>query len=243
MTILIPPNPTLEQLVQVVEAVIAALDGDVFVQKTFVSPDVDSVPVTIVVPNNQQGDAMVVLVGGTNRTFSLNDDGEVRARPVSGSSVAMRVQAYFTGQTANLFEVASSTGVDKWFYVDAAHRARADNLGHVHQFQIPGALTVTSGAFRIYNDTGLQLGIRGVRASVGTAPTGAAVIVDVNKNGVSLFTTQANRPTIVAGTNTSGLVSNMEIVTIENGEYLSVDVDQIGSTLAGADLMVQVLTH
>jgi len=41
------------------------------------------------------------------------------------------------------------------------------------------------------------LTITGGKIEVGTAPTGAALICDVHKNGTTLWTTQGNRPTVV----------------------------------------------
>jgi hypothetical protein len=55
---------------------------------------------------------------------------------------------------------------------------------------------IFSGALRVYNDTGEDLTVTGVRASVDTAPTGATLIVDVNLAGTTIFTTQASRPAI-----------------------------------------------
>jgi hypothetical protein len=78
------------------------------------------------------------------------------------------------------------------------------------------------------------------RASVGTAPTGSSIIADVNKNGTTIFTTQANRPTIAISGNTSGAVTNMNVSALSAGDYLTVDVDQVGSTVAGADLTITV---
>lgn len=103
-----------------------------------------------------------------------------------------------------------------------------------------GSLAVSTGTFRLYNDTGATWTINGIRASVGVASAGASIIIDVNKNGTTLFTTQANRPTIAAAANTSGNVTNMDVTSVAVGEYLTVDIDQIGSTTAGADLTVQV---
>jgi hypothetical protein len=77
-------------------------------------------------------------------------------------------------------------------------------------------------------------------AAVGTAPTGAAIVIDVNLNGTTIFTTQANRPTIAAGTNYSGLVTNMNVTAVTAGQYLTVDIDSVGSTVAGGDLSVFV---
>ncbi len=103
-----------------------------------------------------------------------------------------------------------------------------------------GALTIVSGVHRLYNDSGASWTISSVRASVGTAPTGTSAIIDIHKNGVTIFTTQANRPTIAAAANTSGKVTNMDVTTVADGEYLTVDIDQVGSTIAGADLTVQL---
>ena len=109
----------------------------------------------------------------------------------------------------------------------------------VLSYSISGAVTTGTGAFRIYNDSGRTWTIVAVRATVGTAPTGASLIVDVNKNGTTIFTTQANRPTIAVSTNTIKR-TNMDVTTVADGDYLTVDVDQIGSTVAGSNLVVQV---
>jgi hypothetical protein len=105
-------------------------------------------------------------------------------------------------------------------------------------FSKSGVLTTGAGTNRLVNTTGRTLSINAVTASVGTAPTGASILVDVTKNGTSIFTTQGNRPTIAIGA-FSG-VSGVPELTWAAGEYLTVDVDQIGSTVAGSDLTVQV---
>lgn len=113
--------------------------------------------------------------------------------------------------------------------------------GVLFAFSKAGNLTVGAGTHRLYNDTGSTLTLRAVRASVGTAPTGAAVTVDVNIGGTTVFTTQSGRPSIAAGSNTSGKVTAMDVTTIADGSYFTVDIDAVGSGTAGADLTVQVL--
>jgi hypothetical protein len=108
-------------------------------------------------------------------------------------------------------------------------------------FTAAGTLATMTGGGRFYNDTGQPITIKGVRASVGTAPTGASIVIDVNLNGTTLWSTQANRPAIAAGSNTSGSVTNMNTTTWPSGNYLTVDIDAVGSTVAGADLTVQVM--
>jgi len=104
-------------------------------------------------------------------------------------------------------------------------------------FTVPGTLTVGTGTARFYLTATRT--ISNVAVSVGTAPTGASLIVDVNKNGTTIFTTQANRPTITASS-FSDLTSTPDVTSLASGDYLTIDVDQIGSTIAGSDLVVQV---
>jgi hypothetical protein len=122
--------------------------------------------------------------------------------------------------------------------LDAALANAGGSGAGVVAFSIPGGLGTSVGAARIYNDTGKDLTFGTIRATCGTAPTGSAVIVDVNLNGTTIFTTQANRPTVAAGTNTD--TATADITTWTAGGYLTVDVDQVGSTVAGSDLVVQV---
>ncbi|MGH3375974.1 MAG: hypothetical protein ACRDP6_14645 [Actinoallomurus sp.] len=173
------------------------------------------------------------------RTGYFNEYGMPRVISIADSQTPWRVKAHSATQSANLTEWTDINNV-ALSWVDAIGRMRAPNLGKTWALSLPGTLTISTGKGRIYNDTGVTLTIRSVRASVGTAPTGASLIVDVNKNGTTIFTTQANRPTVAISGNTSGKVTNMDVTTLADGDYITVDIDQIGSTVAGADLVVQV---
>jgi hypothetical protein len=82
--------------------------------------------------------------------------------------------------------------------------------------------------------------ILGVRAHVGTAPTGAAVIVDVNLDGTTIFTTQTDRPEIAVST-TESATEVPAVTSATAGQQFTCDIDQIGSTVAGAHLVVALL--
>lgn len=90
-------------------------------------------------------------------------------------------------------------------------------------FLSPGALTITE-----------------VRASVDTAPTGASLVLDIKKNGTTLYTTTANRPTIAAGA-TSVTAVDPDITGIAAGDRITLAIAQVGSTVAGANLSVSVI--
>jgi hypothetical protein len=81
-----------------------------------------------------------------------------------------------------------------------------------------------------------------VKIVVKTAPTGASLIMDVNKAGTTIFTTQGNRPTITAG-NTQADSGTPDVTALAEGDKLTIDIDQVGSTIAGADLTVEVVCN
>jgi len=90
---------------------------------------------------------------------------------------------------------------------------------------VPKALTITK-----------------VYGCVKTAPTGANLVIDINKNGSSIWnSTQANRLTILAGA-TSGNQTSFDVTTLAEADILTIDIDTVGSTIAGANLTVALKT-
>lgn len=160
--------------------------------------------------------------------------------PKFASALALPEQASPGNPPSGWVAVFAKTGGILWTR-SSAGTERLLEPGILYPFSRAGTLAVGVGSHRIYNDSGATLTIKAVRASVGTAPTGASIIVDVNVNGTTIFSTQGNRPTIAASANTSGKVTNMNTTTIADGAYFTVDLDQVGSTVAGADLTVQIL--
>lgn len=105
-------------------------------------------------------------------------------------------------------------------------------------FTQPGTLAVKTGTAR-FPIHGGTYAIDTILAMVGTAPTGASIVIDIKKNGVSIYGTPANRPTIAAGSN-SATVGAHTATTVTTGDYLTVDIVSVGSTIAGADLVAHI---
>ena len=59
-----------------------------------------------------------------------------------------------------------------------------------------------------------------------TAGSSGSTIVDVNKNGTTVFTTQANRPAVTTA-QSQATAANMDVTSVSAGDVLSVDVDQV----------------
>lgn len=108
---------------------------------------------------------------------------------------------------------------------------------------VAGVLTAAAGAEHIALPFPAKL-VR-VSAGLGTYVAGAALLLDVNKNGTTVFTTQGDRVTIADGAaevvakgpwTTADLAAKL----FAKGDLVSVDVDQIGTTSGhhGSDLAV-----
>ncbi len=101
-----------------------------------------------------------------------------------------------------------------------------------------GTLTATAKTFRLYSP--FTCTVTNVAASVGTAPTGASIVADVLKNGSTIWgSNPSNRPTITA-TNFSDLTNTPDTTAITAGDYLTLTIAAVGSTIAGADLNVTI---
>lgn len=90
-------------------------------------------------------------------------------------------------------------------------------------FRMPFAMTVTQ-----------------VRASVNTAPTGSTIIVDINDGGTTILSTKLS---IDASEKTSTTAASAAVISdtaLADDAEISIDIDQIGSSVAGAGLKVWI---
>lgn len=103
-------------------------------------------------------------------------------------------------------------------------------------FSLPGQAFVEVGRLRLYFPLGGELLWGLVSANV--APTGASLIADVNINGASIYSDPADRPTIPAGSNVSQM--SQIIATVPVMGYVTIDIDQVGSSLPGGDVVALI---
>lgn len=103
-------------------------------------------------------------------------------------------------------------------------------------FSKGGALTTFTGKgkFQLLG-SGIIVAIKGWLETPATG--GTTFKVDVNKNGTTIYGTQANRPIWVASAN-AATVGSHSVTTFADGDQISIDVDAVGSTVAGSDLTV-----
>lgn len=112
-------------------------------------------------------------------------------------------------------------------------------------FFLPGTLYV--GENLLYTIVPKSCAASTAYISVLTAPTSANVIVDINyhandmRSVSTIFTTSSNRPTITSAGYYGSAGGTPDVVNIAAGGIISLSVDQIGSTVAGADLCVTLV--
>lgn len=83
--------------------------------------------------------------------------------------------------------------------------------------------------------------ISAVRASVTTAPTGSVLTVDINEGGSTILSTKI---TIDATEKTSTTAATAPVIsdtTLADDAEITIDIDGIGSTIAGAGLKVYLI--
>lgn len=100
-----------------------------------------------------------------------------------------------------------------------------------------GAVQIVPAKY--YNEYSSLRMISKVFVSVGVAPTGQSIKVDIHLNGVTIFTDQAHRPEIAISAY-SAYTTNIDIPSWTDGGYLEVFVDQCGTVEPGKYLVVQI---
>lgn len=102
-------------------------------------------------------------------------------------------------------------------------------------YTIPGELVVQIGTVRLpitHNGTLLNVAI-----ALGAAPNTDDVVMDLNKNGTTMFA--SGKPTITSGS-TESLTNLPTTTAIAAGDFLTVDLDEVGTAYPGADLVVVI---
>ena len=141
----------------------------------------------------------------------------------AGSYNDASVDTHLNTSTASANEVLSYNGTDYAWVAQPTVPAQE----FIKAYRYDDTLAVSTGEKRLYLQKAYTL--KSIHAYVDTAPAGAAVNLDILKNGTSLQTVS-----IAAGA-TKGTQTSLSH-SIAADDYLTVDITQIGSTTAGSDL-------
>jgi hypothetical protein len=100
---------------------------------------------------------------------------------------------------------------------------------------------LTAGAAKVTFRMPYAFTLTEVRASVTTAPTGANLVVDINENGSTILSTKLSIDATEKTSTTAATPPVISDTSLADDAEITVDIDQIGSTLAGAGLKVYLI--
>jgi hypothetical protein len=102
---------------------------------------------------------------------------------------------------------------------------------------------LTTGTNRIRFRMPFAATLLAVRANVNTAPTGSTLIVDVNEAGASVLGTKLSIDATEFSSTTAASAATITDSSLADDAEISIDIDQIGSTVAGAGLKVSLFVR
>lgn len=195
-------------------------------------------------------------------TFDTDDNGSPDAL-VGNSTASARIKLYedtdngtnfvmlvapaaiTTDSTLTLPEIAADTLVGK-ITTDVMQNKDLTNANNTLpcEFQIACSdmtTAITAATNKAYFRAPYAFTLTAVRASAFTAPTGATILIDVNESGTTVISTKIM---IDASEKTSTTAATPAVISdsaIADDAEITIDFDQVGSSVAGAGIIVTLI--
>lgn len=149
----------------------------------------------------------------------------------------------FDGTTGKLVKQISDADLKTRLALTGADLGGAAGLPFTMTIAVSDETTaLTTGAAKVTFRMPRAVTLSAVRASVNTAPTGGTLLtVDINEGGATILSTKL---TFDAGERTTTTATTPAVVsdtTLGDDAEVTIDIDAVGSTIAGAGLKVTLL--
>lgn len=146
---------------------------------------------------------------------------------IAGGSVGALLAANNLSDVANAVTAGANIKPIESFIIAVSDESTALTIGTAKvTFRLPYAFTITA-----------------VRSNVVTAPTGSTLIVDINEAGASILSTKLSIDASEKTSTTAASAAVISDASIADDAEMTIDIDQIGSTIAGAGLKVTIIGH
>jgi hypothetical protein len=159
--------------------------------------------------------------------------------------------ALFSGTTGKLLKRATGSGYPKLTSgvqsVQTAPQLAADlgtnvkSLEHIAIACSDEATAVTTGTAKATFRMPYAFTLTAVRASVTTAPTGSTLVIDINEGGTSILSTKLSIDASEKTSTTAATPAVISDTSIADDAEITIDFDQVGSTIAGAGVKVYLI--
>ena len=97
---------------------------------------------------------------------------------------------------------------------------------------------LTTGTAKVTFRMPYAMTLSSVRASVNTAPTGSTLVVDINEGGSTILSTKLSIDASELTSTTAATAAVISDTALADDAEVTIDIDQIGSTIAGKGLKV-----
>jgi hypothetical protein len=97
---------------------------------------------------------------------------------------------------------------------------------------------LTTGTAKVTFRMPYAMTLSSVRASVNTAPTGSTLVVDINEGGSTILSTKLSIDASELTSTTAATAAVISDTGLADDAEITIDIDQIGSTIAGKGLKV-----
>ena len=100
---------------------------------------------------------------------------------------------------------------------------------------------ITTGTAKVTFRMPYAFTLTAVRASVSTAPTGSTIIIDINEGGGSILSTKLSIDASEKTSTTAASAAVISDASLASDAEMTIDFDQVGSTVAGAGVKVYLI--
>jgi hypothetical protein len=155
----------------------------------------------------------------------LNDNSNLAAAKLTGTVATARLGSGTASSTTYLRGDSTFVALPTEIQVACSDETTAlTTTGVKATFRMPCAMTLT-----------------GVRASVTTAPTGSTLIVNIKENGTTILSTLLSIDATEKTSTTAATPAVISDSALADDSEITIEITQIGSTVAGAGLKVTLL--
>jgi len=181
--------------------------------------------------------AGVVAIEGTNI---------VKAGAVTSSGLTMatsRLLGRTTASSGAIEEITASTGLTLSggaLSVDATAVKPTESIIVAASDE---STAITAGATKVTFRMPYAFTVTDVRASVNTAPTGSTILIDINEGGTTIISTKLMIDASEKTSTTAATPAVISDASLADDAEMTIDFDQVGSTIAGKGVKVTIIGH